>query len=94
MSAAGADSLSRGRFTLGLGASGPQVIEGFHGVPFEQPLRPDHRDHRDLPQVWRAAGSPDPRRQGLQLPLPADRGTGLGKPLRLINHPYRNRIPI
>ena len=49
MTAAGIDALSDGRFHLGLGASGPQVIEGFHGVPYTAPLGRHPRDHRDLP---------------------------------------------
>ena len=55
--------------------------------------RPDPRDHRDLPEglAPRAAGLPGPV---LPIPLPPDRGTGLGKPLKLINHPVRERIPI
>ena len=94
MSAAGADSLSRGRFTLGLGASGPQVIEGFHGVPFEQPMRRITETIEICRSVWRRQEALTHDGKVFQLPLPADRGTGLGKPLRLINHPYRNRIPI
>ena len=50
MTAAGIDALSDGRFHLGLGASGPQVIEGFHGVPYTNPARANPRDHRDLPR--------------------------------------------
>ena len=50
MTAAGLDALSGGRFILGLGASGPQVIEGFHGVPYDKPVARTRRDHRDLPQ--------------------------------------------
>ena len=49
MTAAGIDALSGGRCVLGLGASGPQVIEGWHGVPYSAPDRSDQGDHRDLP---------------------------------------------
>ncbi len=49
MTAAGLDYVSDGRFILGLGASGPQVIEGFHGVPYDAPISPHPRSHRDLP---------------------------------------------
>jgi F420-dependent oxidoreductase-like protein len=91
--AAGLDALSRGRFTLGIGASGPQVVEGFHGVPFTKPLS----RVRDTIEICRMAW----RRERLQhsgaaltLPLPAERGTGLGRPLKLINTPLRERIPI
>ena len=49
MTAAGLDYVSDGRFVLGIGASGPQVIEGLHGVPYTRADRPYPRDHRDLP---------------------------------------------
>jgi F420-dependent oxidoreductase-like protein len=91
--AAGLDALSGGRFVLGLGASGPQVIEGFHGVPFEQPLR--RAD--EIIEICRAVWQREPvNYQGkvFQVPLPAGRGSGLAKPLKIINHPLRARIPI
>ncbi|KUN57406.1 LLM class F420-dependent oxidoreductase [Streptomyces canus] len=94
MSAASADSLSRGRFALGLGASGPQVVEGFHGVPFDQPLRRITETIEICRKVWRREAPLTHDGKVYQLPLPADRGTGLGRPLRLINHPYRNNIPV
>ncbi|MFD5257377.1 LLM class F420-dependent oxidoreductase [Streptomyces bobili] len=94
MSAAGADSQSRGRFALGIGASGPQVVEGFHGVPFEQPLRRITETIEICRSAWRREAPLTHDGRVFRLPLPADRGTGLGKPLRLIDHPYRNRIPI
>ncbi len=91
--AAGCDFVSDGRFVLGLGASGPQVIEGFHGVPYEHPM-PRIREYMDVCRmVWRR----EPvvyDGQTVQVPLPAGRGTGLGKPLKLINHPKRADIPI
>ncbi|MHC9292316.1 LLM class F420-dependent oxidoreductase [Mycobacterium sp. LTG2003] len=93
MTAAGLDYVSDGRFTLGLGASGPQVIEGFHGVPYDAPIARTREVVDICRRVW--------RRERLQyegkyytIPLPADRGTGLGKPLKLINNPVRERIPI
>jgi F420-dependent oxidoreductase-like protein len=93
MTAAGMDYVSDGRFTLGLGASGPQVIEGFHGVPYTAPLGRTREIIEICRRVW--------RRERLEyegkhytLPLPPDQGTGLGKPLKLINHPVRPRIPI
>lgn len=93
MTAAGLDFVSDGRFRLGIGTSGPQVIEGFHGVPFDAPLGRTREIVEICRKVWRRervqyAG------KHYQLPLPADRGTGLGKPLQLINHPVRERIPI
>jgi F420-dependent oxidoreductase-like protein len=94
MTAAGLDYVSGGRFTLGLGASGPQVIEGFHGMPYTAPLGRTREVVEICRQVWRRekltyAG------KHFQLPLDeAHGGTGLGKPLKLINHPVRDRIPI
>ncbi|MBG0562429.1 LLM class F420-dependent oxidoreductase [Actinoplanes aureus] len=90
--AAGLDALSRGRAILGLGASGPQVIEGWHGVPYDRPLART----RETIEICRAAW----RREVLEfdgiyrLPLPPDQGTGLGKPLKMLTRPVRERIPI
>ncbi|POM24011.1 Phthiodiolone/phenolphthiodiolone dimycocerosates ketoreductase [Actinomadura rubteroloni] len=93
MTAAGLDYVSGGRFTLGIGASGPQVIEGFHGVPYTAPLARTREIIDICRKVW--------RRERLQhegthynIPLPAGQGTGLGKPLKLINHPVRPDIPV
>ena len=93
MTAAGLDFVSGGRFTLGLGASGPQVIEGWHGVPYDAPIGRTREVIEICRTVW--------RRERLEyagkhytIPLPADQGTGLGKALKLINHPVRDRIPI
>jgi F420-dependent oxidoreductase-like protein len=93
MTAAGLDFVSDGRFTLGLGVSGPQVIEGFHGVPYDAPLGRTREVIDICRQVWRREKI-DHQGKHYQIPLPADRGTGLGKPLKLINHPVRERIPI
>lgn len=93
MTAAGLDYVSDGRFRLGLGASGPQVIEGFHGVPFDAPLGRTREVIEICRQVWRRERVTYNGKY-YQVPLPADRGTGLGKPLKLINHPVRERIPI
>ncbi|MEV5890995.1 LLM class F420-dependent oxidoreductase [Nonomuraea fuscirosea] len=93
MTAAGLDYVSDGRFTLGLGASGPQVIEGFHGVPYTAPLGRTREVIEICRQVWRRERVSFEGRH-YTVPLPADQGTGLGKPLKLINHPVRARIPI
>jgi F420-dependent oxidoreductase-like protein len=93
MSAAGLDYVSDGRFTLGIGASGPQVIEGFHGVPYTAPLGRTRELVEICRKVWRRERLEFEGRY-YQIPLPAERGTGLGKPLKLINHPVRDRIPI
>ncbi|RVW06366.1 LLM class F420-dependent oxidoreductase [Rhodococcus spongiicola] len=93
MTAAGLDYVSNGRFVMGIGASGPQVIEGFHGVKYDAPLGRTRELVDICRQVW--------RREKVQydgkyykIPLPADQGTGLGKPLKLINHPVREQIPV
>jgi F420-dependent oxidoreductase-like protein len=93
MTAAGLDYVSGGRFTLGLGASGPQVVEGFHGVPYDAPLGRTREVIEICRQVWRREKVEHQGRY-YQVPLPPGAGTGLGKPLRLINHPLRERIPI
>ncbi|HEX3787119.1 MAG TPA: LLM class F420-dependent oxidoreductase [Pseudonocardiaceae bacterium] len=93
MTAAGLDYVSGGRFTLGLGASGPQVIEGFHGVPYDAPLARTREIVTICRQVWRRERVVQQGKH-YPIPLPADQGTGLGKPLKLINHPVRDRIPI
>ncbi|MEQ9002342.1 MAG: LLM class F420-dependent oxidoreductase [Pseudomonadales bacterium] len=93
MTAAGVDYLSGGRAMLGIGASGPQVIEGFHGVPYTAPVGRIREVIDICRMVWRRervqyAG------KYYEIPLPQDKGTGLGKPLKLINHPVRDEIPI
>ena len=92
MTAAGLDALSGGRAILGLGASGPQVIEGFHGVPYDKPVARTREIIEICRAVWRRERV---THEGLYtIPLPEGQGTGLGKPLKLINHPRRADIPI
>ncbi len=93
MTAAGLDAVSDGRFLLGLGASGPQVIEGWHGVPYDRPLGRTREIIDICRKVWRRERV-EHDGPSYQLPLPADQGTGLGKPLKLINHPVRDDIPV
>ncbi|WP_020674294.1 LLM class F420-dependent oxidoreductase [Amycolatopsis nigrescens] len=93
MTAAGLDFVSGGRFTLGMGSSGPQVIEGFHGVRYDAPLARTREVVDICRQVWRRERVVHDGRH-YQIPLPEGQGTGLGKPLKLINHPVRPRIPI
>ncbi|GAA0972766.1 LLM class F420-dependent oxidoreductase [Acrocarpospora macrocephala] len=90
MTAAGLDYVSDGRFTLGLGASGPQVIEGFHGVQYTAPLGRTREIIEICRKVWRREKL---EHQGKHYSMPLA-GTKLGKPLKLINHPVRERIPI
>ncbi|CAI9415382.1 LLM class F420-dependent oxidoreductase [Nocardioides sp. T2.26MG-1] len=90
--AAGLDNVSGGRAVIGLGASGPQVIEGFHGLPYDKPLGRT----REVIEIIRMGL----RRESLvhdgifTLPLPADQGLGLGKPLKLLNKPERPVVPL
>jgi F420-dependent oxidoreductase-like protein len=93
MTAAGLDAVSGGRFVLGLGASGPQVIEGWHGVPYDKPLTRTREIIDICRQVWKREKVVYDG-EAYTLPLPADQGTGLGKPLKIINHPVRADIPI
>ncbi|WP_433830403.1 LLM class F420-dependent oxidoreductase [Actinoplanes sp. CA-015351] len=89
MTAAGIDYVSGGRFSLGLGVSGPQVIEGFHGVRYDAPVARTREVVEICRRVW--------RRERLvfegehyRVPLPGD----YAKPLKLINRPVRERIPV
>ncbi|GAB3780569.1 LLM class F420-dependent oxidoreductase [Nocardioides ungokensis] len=90
--AAGLDNVSGGRAVIGLGASGPQVIEGFHGVPYDKPLGRT----REVIDVIRMGL----RRESLvkdgifKIPLPEGQGLGLGKPLKLLNKPERPVVPL
>lgn len=90
--AAGVDAISGGRACLGLGASGPQVVEGWHGVPFARSLDELRQVVGVCRSAWRrevvVAQGPRP------IPLPPGRGTRMGKPLRMITQPVREAIPI
>ena len=94
MTAAGIDALSDGRFHLGLGASGPQVIEGFHGVPYTNPLATTREVVEICRAVWKREAPLEYHGRRFTLPLPPERGTGLGKPLKIIAHPVRDTIPV
>jgi F420-dependent oxidoreductase-like protein len=92
--AAGLDNVSGGRAILGLGASGPQVIEGFHGVPYSKPLG---RTAEVIDIVRRGLRREPLTNDGIiKLPLTKEDGavTGLGKPLKILTHPDRDSIPI
>jgi F420-dependent oxidoreductase-like protein len=93
MTSVGMDKVSGGRFILGLGASGPQVIEGFHGVPYDAPLARTREIIDICRSVWRRDRL---NHQGAkyQMPLAEGQGTGMGKALKIMDHPLRERIPI
>jgi F420-dependent oxidoreductase-like protein len=90
--AAGLDNVSAGRAVLGLGASGPQVIEGFHGMPYDKPLGRT----REVIRLVRSGLKREPLEASgmFTIPLPKDQGLGLGKPLKLLTKPERDTIPI
>src|SRR5438309_1065479 len=91
--AAGLDYISNGRAILGLGASGPQVIEGWHGIRYDHPAGRMREVVEICRQAWRREVL-DYQGAQYRLPLPPEQGTGLGKPLKIIGQPVRSRIPI
>ncbi len=92
MAAQTLDHLSGGRFVLGLGVSGPQVVEGWYGASFEKPLART-REYIDVIHKVLAREGPVTN-DGPHYPLPHPGGLGLGKPLKSIVHPLRADIPI
>jgi F420-dependent oxidoreductase-like protein len=92
MAALTMDLLSDGRFVMGLGVSGPQVVEGWYGEPFAQPLART-REYVKIVRDVMAREAPVTN-AGPHYPLPYPGGTGLGKPLKPITHPLRADLPI
>jgi F420-dependent oxidoreductase-like protein len=92
MAAMTLDHLSEGRMILGLGVSGPQVVEGWYGQPFAKPLARMREYIGILRDIW-ARGGPVTN-DGPHYPLPLPDGTGLGKPLKSSIRPLRCDIPI
>jgi F420-dependent oxidoreductase-like protein len=92
MAAMSLDHLSGGRMILGLGVSGPQVVEGWYGQPFAKPLARTREYISILRQIWAREGRVT--NDGPHYPLPLPDGTGLGKPLKSSIHPLRSDIPI
>ena len=91
MTAATLDTLSGGRFRMGLGVSGPQVSEGWYGVPFTRPLRRTREYVEVVRKTWaREVVS----YQGEEFQLPSEGGTELGKPLKLMISPVQESVPI
>ena len=92
MTALTMDHLSNGRFIMGIGVSGPQVVEGWYGQPFPRPLERTREWINIFRQVIAREGPVE--FQGKQYQLPIDGGMGLGKPLKSITHPLRKHIPV
>jgi F420-dependent oxidoreductase-like protein len=92
MAAMTLDHLSGGRFVLGLGASGPQVVEGWYGQPYPKPLART-REYIEVIRAILARDAPVSH-DGEFYPLPYPGGTGLGKALKSTVHPLRSDIPI
>jgi F420-dependent oxidoreductase-like protein len=93
MTAATLDLMSNGRFVLGLGTSGPQVVEGWHGEPWGKPLTRT----REYVEIVRSALRREPLEhhgEHYEIPYRSDGATGLGKPLKLMLRPLRPDIPI
>jgi F420-dependent oxidoreductase-like protein len=92
MAAMTMDLLSGGRFQLGLGVSGPQVVEGWYGMPFAKPLARTREYIGILRDIWARKGPVVAEGEHYKLPLPG--GTGLAKPLKSSIHPLREDIPV
>ncbi len=92
MAAMTLDHLSGGRLILGIGVSGPQVVEGWYGVPFSKPLARTREYVGILRDVWARQGPVTNDEAHYPLPLPD--GTGLAKPLKSSIHPLREEIPV
>ena len=91
MTAATLDTLSGGRFRLGLGVSGPQVSEGWHGVPFARPVVRTREYVEIVRRALAREGGLEYEGEEYRLPVDPD---GLGKPLRLLVRPVQERIPL
>src|SRR6185437_3531240 len=94
MAALTLDHLSGGRHILGLGVSGPQVVEGWYGQSFPKPLARTREYVDIIRQVWAREKPVTSEGPHYPLPLKSERATGLGKPLKSITHPLRSDIPI
>ncbi len=93
MTAATLDALSGGRFICGIGLSGPQVVEGWHGVPYGKPLVKTREYIEILRAIWKREKPLEFSGEHYQIPFAGPNATGLGKPLKSILHP-RADIPI
>src|ERR687889_1545885 len=92
MAAMTLDHLSGGRFILGLGVSGPQVVEGWYGMPFAKPLARTREYIGIMRDIWARQGPVTA--DGPHYPLPLPDGTGVCKPLKSSIRPLREDIPV
>ncbi|MCW3031130.1 MAG: luciferase family protein [Solirubrobacterales bacterium] len=92
MAAMTMDHRAGGRFILGLGVSGPQVVEGWYGMPFAKPLARTREYIGILRDIWSRKGPVVAEGEHYRLPLQG--GTGLAKPLKSSIHPLREDIPV
>jgi F420-dependent oxidoreductase-like protein len=92
MTAATIDLLTGGRMLCGIGASGPQVVEGWHGVPYGKPVTRAREYVEIMRAIWKREAPLE--HHGEHYDIPCKDGSGLGKPLKLIAHPLRSSIPI
>lgn len=88
------DHLSGGRFILGLGASGPQVVEGWYGQPYPRPLERTREYVHIVREIVRREAPVEFHGRQYDLPYSGPDGMGIGKPLKSTVHPLRNEIPI
>jgi F420-dependent oxidoreductase-like protein len=93
MTAMTLDALSGGRFRLGLGVSGPQVVEGWHGTPFGKPVTKTREYVEIVRAIWKREKPVEFRGEYYQIPYAGPDATGLGKPLKSILH-GRAALPI
>ena len=94
MAAMTLDHLSSGRFILGLGVSGPQVVEGWYGEPYKRPLERTREYVSIIRSILRRDKPVTHSGNQYQLPYDGEHASGLGKPLKSTVHPLRNHIPI
>jgi F420-dependent oxidoreductase-like protein len=93
MTAATLDLMSGGRFLLGLGVSGPQVVEGWHGEPWGKPIA-KMREYVEIVRAVLRRQTIEHQGEHYAIPYSGSNGTGLGKPLKLMARPLRAEVPI
>src|SRR5690349_3429366 len=94
MTAMTLDALSGGRMLLGLGLSGPQVVEGWHGEPYGKPLGKTREYVEIMREILRREKPLEHHGEHYDIPYSGPGATGLGKPLKMITHPRRPEVPI